>query len=96
MKELDDLLKKVGVDKVLHMLSGALICSFITFITIQESGLTWWQKILMPTIGTIIAIFLSLVKEMFLDDTPDWKDVLWTFYGCIAVYVSVGLGILFN
>lgn len=97
MKELDNLLKKVGVDKVLHLFVGAWICSMFTLVSIlQEGSLFWWQTILMPIAGTLASLFLSIIKEIFLDDKPDWKDVLWTFYGCITVFVAVGIGVLFN
>lgn len=97
MKELDNLLKKVGVDKVLHLFVGAWICSMFTFVAIlQEGNLLWWQTVLMSVAGTLAALFLSVIKEIFLDDKPDWKDVLWAFYGCITVIAAVSVGVLFN
>lgn len=97
MKELDNLLKKVGVDKVLHLFVGAWICAIFTIVSIlQEGSLFWWQTILMSVAGTLAALFLSVIKEIFLDDKPDWKDVLWTLYGSMTVIVAVGIGVLFN
>lgn len=97
MKALDNFLNRVGTDKVLHLLVGAWICAIISFVTIlQESNLAWWQTILMPAIGTIVAILVSVVKELFFDETPDWKDVLWTLYGCLTVFGAVSFGILFK
>lgn len=97
MKELDDFLGKVGVDKVLHLFVGAWICAMISFVTIlQEGNIAWWITILMPVIGTIVAIVVSVIKELLLDDKPDWKDLLWTFYGCLTVFIAVGIGVLFN
>lgn len=98
MKELDDLLQKVGVDKVLHLLVGAWICAMFTLVSILQEGcdLLWWQTLLMSLAGTLAALFLSVIKEIFLDDKPDWKDVLWAFYGCLTVIVAVGIGVLFN
>lgn len=47
MKELDDLIKKVGNDKVLHFLGGGWICAVITFVSIlQEGDLDSWGKIM--------------------------------------------------
>lgn len=97
MKALDNFLNRVGTDKVLHLFVGAWICAVFTFILIlQESNLSWWQTILMPIAGTLAALFVSVIKEIFLDDKPDWKDVLWTFYGCLTVFSAVGIGVLFN
>lgn len=36
MKELDDLVKKVGNDKVLHFLGGAWICAVISFVVMFQ------------------------------------------------------------
>lgn len=48
MKELDDLIKKVGNDKVLHFLGGGWICAVITFVSIlQEGDLDSWGKNIM-------------------------------------------------
>lgn len=98
MKEMDNLLKKVGVDKVLHLLVGAWICAIFTLVSILQEGcdLLWWQTILMSVAGTLAALFVSAIKEIFLDDKPDWKDVLWTLYGCLTVFGAVSFGILFK
>lgn len=97
MKALDNFLNRVGTDKVLHLFVGAWICAIFTIVSIlQEGSLFWWQTILMSVAGTLAALFVSVIKEIFLDDKPDWKDVLWSFYGCLTVIVAVGIGVLFN
>ena len=97
MKELDDLVKKVGNDKVLHFLGGAWICSLITFIAIlQDGGVGIWDKMSCVIIGTAFVIFLSVVKEISMDDKTDWLDVVASVIGCVTIFVSVGIGVLFN
>jgi hypothetical protein len=97
MKELDNLIQKVGNDKVLHFLGGGFICSFISFIVIlQESGLTAWEKVSTVLIGTVFVLILSVLKEIIADDKADWMDVLASILGCVPIFVAVGLGAWFN
>lgn len=97
MKSLDSLISKIGNDKVLHFLGGGFLCSLITFVVIlQEQDLGNLNKILSVFIGTIFVAFLSFVKEIMLDEKPDWKDILASVLGCIPVFIVVGIGILFN
>lgn len=97
MKILDDFLAKVGTDKVLHFLGGGFICSLISFVVIlQEPTLTWWQKISAVTIGSVFVLIISILKEIFWDDRPDWIDVAAAMLGCLLVYMFVGIGVLFG
>lgn len=97
MKELDDLVKKVGNDKVLHFLGGAWICSLITFIAILlDGGVGIWDKVSCVIIGTAFVIFLSVVKEISMDDKVDWLDVVASVIGCLTIFVTVGVGALLN
>lgn len=97
MKTLDNLINKVGNDKVLHFLGGGLICSLVSFVAIlQEHDLTPWQQASAVLIGTISVFILSIMKEVLADDKTDWYDVLASILGCIPVFVAVGLGTWFN
>lgn len=97
MKILDDILKKVGVDKVLHHILGALICALISFVVIlQEPSLLGWQKIAAVTIGAVFVLIISVLKEILFDDKPDWKDVVAAMLGCLWVYLAVGAGVWFS
>lgn len=97
MKYIDNLINKFGNDKILHFLGGGFICSLITFIVIlQEHDLGDLNKILSVFIGVFFVLFLSFIKEIMLDDKPDWSDVLASVLGCIPVFISVGIGVLFN
>ena len=97
MKVLDNLINKVGNDKVLHFLGGCSICSFVSFIVIlQEIGLTPWQKISLVLIGTVFVLILSVLKELIADDKSDWMDVLASILGCAPVFIAVAVGTWFN
>lgn len=97
MKELDDLVKKLGNDKVLHFLCGSWICALVTIVTIlQEDNLNSLEKVGSVLIGTVVVIILSVIKELIMDEEADWMDVLASFLGCIPVFVCVGLGVWFN
>lgn len=97
MKELDDLVKKVGNDKVLHFLGGAWICAVISFVVMfQKCNTSSWEKISSIFVGTLVVVVLSVVKEIFLDDKADWMDVVASVAGCITIFAAVALGLWFN
>lgn len=93
MKVLDDFMAKVGTDKVLHFLLGALICAFISFVVILQECVIDWHVLSYPFIGLVAVLFLSVIKEMF-DDKADWMDVIWSVAGCVWVFIAVAIGIL--
>lgn len=97
MKALDNLINKLGNDKVLHFLGGCSICSFVSFIVIlQEGDLTPLEKVSTVLIGTVFVLILSVLKELIADDKADWYDVLASILGCVPVFIAVGLGAWFN
>lgn len=87
MKELDNFLEKVGVDKILHHLLGALICAFISFVVILQEGVIDWHSLSYPFIGLVAVLFLSVIKEILFDDKADWMDVVWSVAGCVWVFI---------
>lgn len=96
MKELDNFISKVGNDKVLHFLGGGFICSLVSFVAIlQENGLSNLENISCVCIGVFASFILSVFKEM-MDDKFEWKDIIAAIFGCIPVFLAVGIGILFN
>lgn len=95
MKLLDNFLAKVGVDKILHHVVGALICALFSFVFILQDAIFDWTAVAVPIIGTVVVLFISVVKE-YIDDKPDWMDVVWAMAGCLWVFLSVAIGVLFN
>lgn len=95
MKLVDDFLTKVGTDKVLHHVVGALICAIFSIVFIIQDAIFDWTAVAVPLIGSIVVLFLSIIKE-YVDDKPDWMDVIWAMVGCLWVFAAVALGVLFN
>ena len=54
-----------------------------------------WRVLFAPIIGTVVVMMFELFKE-YLDSEFNWKDVLWTFGGCLLVFVAVAIGVLFH
>ena len=87
MKELDDLIKKVGNDKVLHFLGGGWIAQLsLLYQFFRRGDLDSWGKISCVIIGTTVVAFLSVVKEIIMDDKADWFDVLASIAGCVTIF----------
>ena len=95
MKLLDNFLAKVGVDKILHHVVGALICALFTFVFILQDAIFDWIAVVVPVIGSVVVLLLSIVKE-YIDDKPDWMDVVWAMLGCLWVFAAVAGGVLLN
>lgn len=96
MKLLDNILAKFGTDKILHHVLGSLICALISIACILQDGTNKCDAFIYTTIGSILVLVVSIIKELYLDDKSDWKDVVWAMAGCLWVYASVSLGFLFN
>ena len=95
------LVEKIGIDKLAHLGIGGLVCACITFVIILQDmdtllGGNMWHILLTPFIGTVVVMFLEFFKEYFFDSEFSWKDVLFTFAGCLLVFVAVAVGLLFN
>lgn len=87
---------KVGTDKVLHFLAGALICAFITLIVLLQDAVSGWVAVAVPLIGALFAVFLALFKELALDTEPNMKDVLATALGAVPIFIAVLVGVAFH
>lgn len=95
---MNNLINKIGIDKITHFSMGGLICALFTFIFLLQdfNTLEAWQILLLPLIGTVVTFVLSIIKEFIIDEVVDWKDIIAGMLGCIPVYIAVGIGILFN
>lgn len=85
MKIVDKFLAKVGTDKVLHFLVGALFVAWASMLGVEY---TWGALVLLP----IICIF----KEA-IDDTASFKDISAGILGGVAsvvVYWMLQLALL--
>lgn len=76
MKKLNELISKVGYDKVAHFAMAGWAVS-----AASAYGFKW-----MAIVFTCVMI-LSLIKELFLDDSFDWGDIAAAFLGMFVAMV---------
>lgn len=81
MKIVDKLISKIGTDKVLHFLVGALLTAWASMV----------NEVCMWVIAVLVVI-ASLCKEG-LDEKYDIKDII---AGCLGCVVSVGVKYLMS
>lgn len=97
---MNNLINKIGIDKITHFSMGGLICAFFTFVFLIQDidvlALEPWRIILLPTIGSIVTLFLSVIKELIIDEVRDWKDLAAAMIGCGTIYIATAIGVLFN
>lgn len=77
MEIVNKLLGKIGVDKVLHFLVGALVTSYGSMV---GDACMW--------VAVVLVVVCSIAKEV-LDDKVEWMDIVAGCIGCattIAVY----------
>lgn len=79
-----DTINKIGVDKILHFLVGALITFIIGNIFGIQDTVTPIMLMSMTGIGVLVTLILEFIKEYVIDDTPEWSDILATFLGCFV------------
>ena len=96
-----NLISKIGLDKWAHFGIGGLICAIFTFVSLLQDLyvlplIPIWRLILMPTIGTIVTLVVSIIKEYVIDDKKDWNDIFAALIGCVTVYIAVGFGLLIS
>lgn len=90
---INKVVNKLGIDKVLHFLCGAVIAFVFNIIIVQEAAMTTAKYFITTIIGVIAAIVIGLVKE-FIDTKFDIKDFLVTAFGGVFAYMIFVLAIL--
>jgi len=96
MKLLDNFLTKIGHDKFDHHILGALICALVSLVCILQDGVFDWTAVAVTTIGAVVVLFVSVIKEYAFDDKVEWADIFAAMLGCIWVFAAVALGVLLN
>lgn len=92
----NDLIAKIGQDKVLHFLVGSLITAFMTLVAgLQEPEINW-GTMAAPIIGLVVTAFFAFVKEALIDTKFDWKDLVATLLGAVPIFIATAFGILFH
>ena len=91
MKLIDDLINKVGNDKLLHFLVGFCISTVVLllYFLLCPKVIGTYEQIYVYIVSFIIVGFISVVKEFF-DDIFDNKDIFATEIGAvIPVLISL-------
>ena len=92
----NDLIAKIGQDKVLHFLVGSLITAFMTLIAgLQEPEINW-GTMGAPVIGLAVTVFFAVIKEVIIDTEFSWKDLVATLLGAAPIFIATAFGILFH
>lgn len=89
-------INKIGIDKVLHFLLGAVIAFTICNLILIQDAMVRWETILAAVGGTIIAAILAMMKERIIDDKPDMKDFFASVLGGVYVIIVNFIGTIFN
>lgn len=92
----NELITKIGQDKILHFLVGSLITAFMTLVVgLQEPEIDW-STMGAPVIGLVVTAFFGFVKEKIVDTEFDIKDLVATVLGSVPIFLATFLGILFH
>lgn len=91
----NELITKIGVDKLLHFSIGGLITALLTIIVVLQDGYVDASIIAFPFIGLIPVAILSWFKEEVIDDDFSWMDILASVLGAVPVFIATALGVLF-
>lgn len=82
MKASNDLIKKFGVDKVLHGLVGMLILAVCVVASVFLFGVSFFSVLCGMVAGTVAAWLIGKWKES-KDDVPDTADIRATVRGAL-------------
>lgn len=93
---MNDLINKIGTDKLLHFFVGAYITFALSNVIILQDALTGFRAVLPVIGGTLMAMLLELFKELSIDDRPDPRDILATLLGCASVALVNAAGALLH
>lgn len=91
----NELITKIGVDKILHFSIGGFIVALFTIVATLQEGVIDATTIAFPFIGLIPVAMLSWFKEAVIDDEFSWMDILASVLGAVPVFIATALGVLF-
>lgn len=92
----NELITKIGQDKILHFLVGSLITAFIALIVGLQEPEIGWSTMGAPIIGLVVTAFFGFIKEKIIDTEFSIKDLIATVLGSVPIFLATLLGILFH
>lgn len=92
----NELIEKIGIDKILHFSLGGIIVASITIpMALQEPNVDT-STLFTPLTGTIVVAMFSWFKEKVIDDKFSWGDILASVLGAVPIWIVTALGVLFH
>lgn len=91
----NNIINKIGTDKILHFLVGAVITFTINVLAIFQEGVIDNVSIGLSVIGVIIATTAAVFKEYIIDKQADKKDIIATLIGAIFAFIVCAVGVWF-
>lgn len=91
----NELITKIGVDKLLHFSIGGLITALLTIVATLQEGYVDASIIAFPFIGLIPVAIFSWFKEAVIGSEFSWMDILASVLGAVPVFIATALGVLF-
>lgn len=91
----NELITRIGVDKILHFSIGGFIVALFTIVAILQEGVVDARMIAAPFIGLVPVAMFSWFKEAVIDDEFSWMDILASVLGAVPVFIATALGVLF-
>lgn len=88
MKASNDLIKKFGVDKIIHGLIGMLILAVCVIVSVFLFGVNFFSVLGGMILGTVSAWLAGKWKES-KDDVPDAADIRATVRGALLADVVI-------
>lgn len=73
----------IGKDKYMHISVGSLIASLSLIIF---CWLPIWANLI---ISVLLVLSSALIKDLVIDDKPDWVDIVCTIVGGLFVWLPV-------
>lgn len=90
---MNELVKKIGLDKLAHLGIGGLVCAMMTTVLIFQDGVMEWKSLLYSVPGLLAVFGISVFKEYFIDEKPEWADVWYAMAGCALWIGAAAAGI---
>lgn len=91
----NEMISKIGVDKILHFSIGGFIVALLTIVATLQEGAIDATTITFPFIGLIPVAMFSWFKEAAIDKEFSWMDILASVLGAVPVFIATALGVLF-
>lgn len=92
----NDIIARIGVDKILHFTVGGLITALFTIQVVLQVPEINAYTLLVPIIGAIITMIFAWFKEAIIDDEFSWKDIIASVLGAVPVIVVTTVYTLLN